>query len=143
MLIENGSIQAAVLRVKLKKLDLWNSARKKTAQFYLDNLSGVGLSVTEVESWADPVWHLFVIQVEDRDKLQLHLSQAGISTLIHYPLPPFRQEAYQDWDGDASSLCDRLSSRILSLPIGPHLAKFEQEYIVEHVNHFLGLVKIC
>ena len=129
-------IQAAVLRVKLKKLDLWNSVRKKTAQFYLDNLSGVGLSVTEVESWADPVWHLFVIQVEDRNKLQMHLSRAGIHTLIHYPLPPYRQEAYKDWDGDTSSLCDHLSSRILSLPIGPHLSIFEQEYIVEHVNYF-------
>lgn len=117
-------IQAAVLRVKLKHLDDWNERRKVLAAEYSRGLAKTGLVVPQVPAFVDPVWHLFVVQHSQRDQLQQRLTDSGIETLIHYPIPPHLQEAYAN-SGYGSGACpcaERLASRILSLPIGPHLS---------------------
>lgn len=117
-------IQAAVLRVKLKVLDEWNGHRKEIAQLYLELLKGSGLVLPNVPEWAEPVWHLFVARHSERDFLMQKLNEAGVGTLIHYPVPPHRQEAYASagFRPEAFPLAARLASEVLSLPIGPHFS---------------------
>ena len=129
-------VQAAVLGVKLKHLAEWNERRRTTAAFYLERLAGTNLILPAVPAWADPCWHLFVIRSPERDHLQARLAEAGIQTLIHYPIPPHRQQAYADLGlGEgAFPIAERLASEVLSLPIGPHLACDQAERVVEAVQ---------
>lgn len=116
-------IQAAVLRVKLGVLDEWNERRRDLAERYLDALAGSNLGLPAVPCWAEPVWHLFVIRSSARYSLKARFDKAGIGTLIHYPIPPHAQQAYQslNFDSEAFPLANRLAEEVLSLPIGPHL----------------------
>ena len=118
-------VQAAVLSVKLKVLDEWNTRRKKIADIYLDRLAlqSTSLRLPFVPDYADPVWHLFVVQHPKRDQLQNQLAEAAIGTMIHYPIPPLRQQAYASLNiGPEAMLIAEMTARnLLSLPIGPHL----------------------
>ena len=87
-------LQAAILRVKLAHLDEWNARRRAIAARYQRGLAGCGLTLPHVPEWAEPVWHLYVVQHPQRDALQQALTDAGVGTLIHYPIPPHRQQAY-------------------------------------------------
>ena len=87
-------LQAAILRVKLAHLDEWNARRRAIAARYQQGLAGCGLTLPHVPDWAEPVWHLYVVQHPQRDALQKKLADAGIGTLIHYPIPPHLQQAY-------------------------------------------------
>src|SRR5205814_1902340 len=90
-------LQAAFLRAKLKKLDEWNDRRRAIAARYLESWSGaIELTLPFVPDWAEPVWHLFVVRHSQRDQLQQQLTEAGIGTLIHYPVPPHLSGAYAD-----------------------------------------------
>ena len=114
-------MQAAFLRVKLKKLDEWNERRAKIAKLYLNNLvNAKGLILPYVPVWADPVWHLFVIRHKKRNLLQRKLNEAGIETLIHYPVPPHLSEAYDDLHYGAYPVTEELARTVISFPIGPH-----------------------
>jgi dTDP-4-amino-4,6-dideoxygalactose transaminase len=127
-------LQAAFLRVKLRKLDDWNDCRKKAAACYLQELADVpGLILPEIPLWAEPVWHLFVVRHQKRDKLQKALEWAGIKTLIHYPIPPHLSEAYSDLGYKAGDLpvAEELANTILSLPIGPGLGEKEIRMIAQ------------
>lgn len=125
-------LQAAVLRVKLRHLSAWNERRKQVAARYLRELKGSGLELPHVPDWADPVWHLFVVQSPERSSLQQTMRKAGIDTLIHYPVPPHLQEAYRDLDLSEGSLpiSERLHQQVFSLPIGPHLKDEQVEAVV-------------
>jgi dTDP-4-amino-4,6-dideoxygalactose transaminase len=116
-------IQAAFLRVKLKALDRWNDRRRAIASRYLDELSRAGLGMPKVPDWAEPVWHLFVVRDEARDRLRQHLDGAGIATMVHYPIPPHLQEAYlsSGFVQGEFPIAERIATRSLSLPMGPHL----------------------
>jgi dTDP-4-amino-4,6-dideoxygalactose transaminase len=116
-------VQAAVLRVKLKVLDEWNARRKKIAARYTAALAGTSLVLPAVPAWAEPVWHLYVVQNPQRDALQKTLGEAGISTLIHYPIPPHLQQAYAQagYVKVQFPIAERMASQLLSLPIGPQL----------------------
>jgi dTDP-4-amino-4,6-dideoxygalactose transaminase len=117
------SIQAAVLRVKLQYLDRWNEIRRKIAAQYQSELSDSDLVIPSVPDWAESVWHLFVVRSKARDQLQKRLAQAGVSTMIHYPIPPHLQGAYAALKfakGDFP-IAERMASEVLSLPIGPHV----------------------
>lgn len=116
-------LQAAVLRVKLAHLDAWNARRAALARIYLEGLRVTGLVLPHVPDWAEPAWHLFVIRSARRDELQQALTKAGIGSLIHYPTPPYRQQAYADlsFATDTFPLSSRLADEVLSLPMGPHL----------------------
>ena len=117
-------IQAAVLRVKLAHLDAWNARRADAAAAYLQGLHGCGLVLPHVPEWAAPAWHLFVVRHPQRDALQQRLSEAGVGTLIHYPIPPHRQAAYADagFAQEAFPIASRMADEVLSLPMGPHLS---------------------
>ena len=117
-------LQAAFLRVKLACLDEWNARRKALAALYLELLPGIdGPTLPFVPDWADPVWHLFVVCHPRRDELQRLLSGRDIGTLIHYPVPPHRSEAYAGSEPADRPLpvTEELASTVLSLPMGPHL----------------------
>lgn len=115
-------IQAAFLRVKLRKLDEWNDRRRKIATLYLEELSGLpDLTLPYVPEWAEPVWHLFVIRHRKRDKLQEHLAANGVATMIHYPVPPHKQSAYHELRHLSFPISERIHDEVLSLPMGPAL----------------------
>lgn len=127
-------LQAAFLRVKLSRLDEWNSRRRQVAAHYLHALSGQAwLTLPHVPDWAEPVWHLFVIRCEQRDALQKTLSDAGIGTMIHYPIPPHLQPAYADlgFKKGGFPLSERMAKEVLSLPMGPHLIETECSSVIK------------
>lgn len=134
-------VQAAVLRVKLNYLDAWNEKRKEIAALYLRELSCTPLSLPYVSAWAEPVWHLFVVQSPLRDRLQRRLKEAGVNTLIHYPIPPHLQTAYQELAYVPGSLpvAEAIHTRVLSLPLGPHMNPYQVEHVVEAVRQ-VGVV---
>lgn len=126
-------LQAAFLRVKLKKLDEWNGRRRTVAAQYLADLRELpGLILPFVPAWVDPVWHLFVVRHQNRDDLQQQLTQAGIGTLIHYPVPPHLSGAYADgrWARGAFPVAENLADTVLSLPMGPHLQEDQAGLVV-------------
>jgi dTDP-4-amino-4,6-dideoxygalactose transaminase len=124
------SLQAAVLRIKLRRLDEWNDRRRAVAARYLERLAGADeLVLPEVPEWADPVWHLFVVRHPRRDELQARLADAGIDTIIHYPIPPHRTGAYAT--GASLPIAEELAGEVLSLPMGPHLSLDDAERVAE------------
>ena len=126
-------LQAAILRVKLAHLDGWNARRRVIAQLYQDGLAGRGLMLPHVPEWAEPVWHLYVVQHPQRDALQQALTDAGVGSLIHYPIPPHRQQAYAQagWGQGAFPLAERMANQVLSLPMGPHLGAQQVAMVIE------------
>lgn len=126
-------MQSALLRVKLPKLDEWNARRAVIAKRYLAAWAGLpGLTLPYVPSWAEPAWHLFVVRHAKRDALQQKLTNAGVGTLIHYPVPAHLSGAYADagWKRGSFPLAEASADTVLSLPIGPHLPS-DQASIVE------------
>jgi dTDP-4-amino-4,6-dideoxygalactose transaminase len=114
-------LQAALLRVKLRRLDDWNSRRAYLAGLYLDGLRGSQCTLPFVPDWADPVWHLFVIRHPRRDALQKHLADHGVQTIIHYPIPPHLSGAYAaGFKRGGLPVAELMADEVLSLPIGPH-----------------------
>jgi dTDP-4-amino-4,6-dideoxygalactose transaminase len=116
-------VQAAALRVKLQYLDEWNARRTAIASRYAVELAGTGLLLPNVPEWAEPVWHLFVVQHANRDALQRALQEAAIGALIHYPIPPHLQQAYAaaGYAKGSFPIAEQMANRLLSLPIGPQL----------------------
>jgi dTDP-4-amino-4,6-dideoxygalactose transaminase len=131
-------IQAAVLRVKLKHLDEWNARRTTIAGRYNTALADTGLSLPAVPEWANPAWHLYVIRTQKRESLQRHLTDAGIGSLIHYPIPPHLQQAYADLPykpGDFP-IAEAMAADVLSLPMGPQLSKDDANSVIAAIcNH--------
>jgi dTDP-4-amino-4,6-dideoxygalactose transaminase len=127
------SLQAAFLRVKLRHLDEFNARRGRIAARYLEGLREEVI-VPVVPEWADPVWHLFVIRHIQRDALQARLDEAGIDTLIHYPIPPHRAEAYRDFAALQLPIAEQLADEVLSLPIGPHLQLEAVDRVIDAVR---------
>ena len=132
-------LQAALMRVKLLKLDEWNERRRTIAQYYLLALEGMpNLRLPRVLNRVDPVWHLFVVRHPKRDELQKHLTNGGIGTLIHYPKPPHLQDAYAELGHTVGSfpISEQLAGEVLSIPIGPHLSQVDAEQIVAVMQTF-------
>ena len=129
-------LQAAVLRVKLAHLDDWNARRAALAQVYLDGLRDTGLVLPHVPDWAQPAWHLFVVRHRQRDDLQRALAEAGIGSLIHYPIPPHKQQAYAEagYRADAFPVANRLAEEVLSLPMGPQMGVGQADQVVVAVQ---------
>lgn len=129
-------LHAAFLRVRLSHLDEWNSRRVRIAAEYLEELRTCELMLPVVCEGADPVWHLFVVRSKRRDELQGLLKRAGVSTLVHYPIPPHLQKAYPDLALPAGSLpiTEAIHREVLSLPIGPQLSEAHQARVVGAVK---------
>lgn len=123
-------VQAAALRVKLKYLDEWNARRKEIAADYLAQLQAPDLVLPVTLDSCDPVWHLFVVRSQNREALSEHLTQQGIQTLIHYPIPPHKQRAYMGMNQSSYPISEKIHNEVLSLPMGPHMpAKQRMEVI--------------
>lgn len=125
-------IQAAALRVKLKVLDEWNIRRAVIAHRYQTELTGAGVTLPFVPDWAEPAWHLYVVQHPQRDALQKELGEAGIGTLIHYPIPPHLQQAYASagYVKGQLPIAEQMAKQLLSLPMGPHLTLNQQITVI-------------
>jgi dTDP-4-amino-4,6-dideoxygalactose transaminase len=126
-------LQAAFLRVKLFHLNEWNRRRRSIAARYLSELADVpDVVLPAMLEDVEPSWHLFVIRHPQRDVLQQRLTQAGIGTLIHYPVPPHLADAYAElgMKTGAYPIAEDLASTVLSLPIGPHLGLEATEFVI-------------
>ena len=130
------AIQAAMLRVKLSKLELETQHRRSIAAIYLQNIHHPAVQLPQVASPEQHVWHLFVIRTGQRTALQQHLAAQGIQTLIHYPIPPHQQQAYAEWNAQSYPLTEAMHQEVLSLPRGPTLTKNEALQVAKMVNSF-------
>ena len=128
-------IQAAVLRVKLAHLDAWNARRSRLAARYHDRLADSGLVLPSEPGQAESCWHLYVVRSPGRDRLIKALAAEDIECLIHYPIPPHRQQAYTGagFAADAFPIANRMHDEVVSLPLGPHLSDEQQERVIDAV----------
>lgn len=132
-------IQAAMLNVKLPYMDKEVEHRRQIAQLYLTGIKNplihLPLQNIDAEKYDQHVWHLFVVRSEKRDELQKYLSNHGIQTLIHYPIPPHQQQAYKEWNHLSYPISEQLHTEVLSLPISPILSLEDAQKIVSICNN--------
>ena len=131
--------QAGFLSVKLKYLKEWTSKRQEIAGWYNDGLKGVGdLILPQVQEKATHVYHIYMIRTNRRDELKVWLHEKGIGTLIHYPIPPYKQEAYSflNYKTGDFPISDEIASTCLSLPLWPGMDEKNVFYISEIINDF-------
>jgi dTDP-4-amino-4,6-dideoxygalactose transaminase len=137
-------IQAAVLSVKLKRLDTDNQRRREIAQFYCENINNPAIVLPNNNNFSlftfhfslTHVWHLFVIRTPDRDRLQKYLMENGVETLIHYPIPPHKQKAYKEWNSLSLPITEKIHNAVLSLPISPVMKDEEVQIITDIINAY-------
>lgn len=130
------SLQAAVLRVKLKQLDNWNARRRRHADYYLSHLNTQVVTLPAVHPETKSVWHLFVVRSPDRDKFQKQLKAKGISTGIHYPIPLHLQPVYTHLGINVGNLkvTEKVANQIISLPMYAELTNDQLDFIIEAIN---------
>lgn len=131
-------MQAAVLTVKLRHLDMLNEARRQRAKEYLSLINNPKVMVPHqmYDDWSRNVVHIFPIFCEKRDELQTYLSQHGIGTMIHYPIPPHQQACYKSWNSLSLPITERIHQQELSLPCHQMMTSEETKYIAETINSF-------
>ncbi|MCW4468344.1 DegT/DnrJ/EryC1/StrS family aminotransferase [Flavobacterium sp. MFBS3-15] len=130
-------IQAAVLDVKLQYLDAENEKRRDVVNYYLENITHPEIVLPWLpDNEREHVWHLFVIRTKDRDGLQQYLKENGIQTLIHYPIPPYKQEAYPELNNLSFPITEKIHEEVLSLPVSPVMNKEELQKIIETINSY-------
>ena len=129
-------IQAAILRVKLSHLDTWNMRRNAIAHRYQTELKQIGFNLPKVPVWASPSWHLFVVTCPERDVMQKRWHEAGVPTLIHYPIPPHLQQAYQSLNLPEGSfpIAECMAKEVLSIPIGPQMSQAQIDFVISKIN---------
>ncbi len=130
-------LQAAFLSVKLPQVEAENERRKIVANRYLSEINNPKITLPAYNGGAHHVFHLFVIRCESREDLQRYLSEKGIQTLIHYPVPPHRQKALPDWNNWSFPLTEKIHREVLSLPMSPVLAEDEIAHIIKVLNHYV------
>jgi dTDP-4-amino-4,6-dideoxygalactose transaminase len=137
------SIQAAILRVKLKYLDSWNQARRDHANYYKKILTGSNYVLPGVPSYAEPVWHLFVVQTDFRETLMKHLSEQGISTGIHYPIPIHMQGSYRELGHKSGDfpITEKISQKIISLPMYAELNNEMIDFVAKNLLNYSSSMK--
>jgi dTDP-3-amino-3,4,6-trideoxy-alpha-D-glucose transaminase len=133
-------LQAAFLRVRLAHLDAWNARRRATATHYFETLANLPLVLPPRDDDIESSWHQFVIRASDRDRLRSTLARHEVETLIHYPVPPFAHPAFADLPIPAGAfpIAERLATKVLSLPIGPHLSPAGAQRVAEALGAALG-----
>ena len=131
-------IQAAILNVKLNYLDSWNKTRQEIAKRYIGTFENSVVLCPRENGWTNSAWHLFVIETSDRDLFQGQLSSVNIESMIHYPKAPHQQTAYSAaFAGKKFERAERLSSSVLSLPIGPGMSNEDVSFVCEAVKKIL------
>ena len=129
-------IHAAVLDVKIKYLDEDNTCRQKIAKYYYDNINNPKITLPTLLDDAQNVYHLFPVFCEQRDDFQQYLKDNGIQTLIHYPIPPHKQECYKEWNNISMPVTEKIHHQELSLPISPVLTLDEAAEVVKVINQY-------
>lgn len=129
-------LQAAVLRLKLRRLDADNQCRRNVARRYIENLCNDFVRLPEISNWDAHVFHIFPVFCDSRDQLRLFLDKAGIQTQIHYPIPPHQQAAYAEWKRLKFPITESLHQKELSLPMSPLLTLSEAEYLCTCIHRF-------
>lgn len=127
-------LQAAILRVKLQFLDEQNTQRQGIAERYLNEIRHSAVTLPFISEDNVSTWHIFVVRTSARDVLQRHLASRGIGTIIHYPIPPHRQEAYAEWKDRSFPVSEQIHREVLSLPLNQALSDREIESIIQSVN---------
>jgi dTDP-4-amino-4,6-dideoxygalactose transaminase len=133
------ALQGAFLRVKLRHLPAWTAARRERAEWYQYGLASISqINCPKIHPKANPVWHLYVVQAEDREELQQHLASCGISTGLHYPVPLDRQPAFAAYDSANGSYprSDAAVSTLLSLPMFPEMTKEQSDHVIASIKLF-------
>jgi len=135
------TIQAAILRAKLKHLDKWNRMRRKNAKIYIDELKGIKSIVLPCEAdYAKSVYHIYAVRVKNRDRVIRELTKNGIGALIHYPIPLHLQKVYKPLGykkGDFP-IAEKVAQEIISLPMHPHLKNSQIKFIVEIIKNIVS-----
>lgn len=135
-------IQAAMLSIKLKYLDKETAHRRKIANLYLKEIQNplikLPLKDVNAENYSQHVWHLFVVRVENRERFQQYLTENGIQTLIHYPIPPHKQQAYKEWNSLSLPISEKIHDEVISLPMSPTQTLEETQRIIEICRSFKG-----
>lgn len=131
-------LQAAFLRIKLRKLDMWNAWRKNAAKRYLERIGNENVILPKVADGCDPVWHIFAIRSQDRDGLEKHLKINDIGTTIHYPIPIFQQKAYEDLKIKEGSfpIAEMIAKQELSLPMFYGITDEQIDYVCDVINRW-------
>ena len=134
-------MQAAMLRVKLRHLETEITKRRRVVKAYQEGITNKAL-VLPTQHCDSPltgenhVWHLFVIRCQQREALQQHLTERGIQTLIHYPIPPHHQQAYKEWSKQSYPLTEAVHQEVMSLPISPLMSEDDAQVVIAAVNSF-------
>ena len=130
-------VQAAVICLKLKRLDADNEARRRVAQAYSEGINNPLITLpTLPEDPLQNVWHIYPIRTQERDRLREYLSASGIETMVHYPIPPHRQKAYSEWNDRTYPISERIHREILSLPMSPVMREEEVQRVIEALNGY-------
>lgn len=129
-----SEIQAAVLSVKLKYLDEEIRARRAQSIRYRNEINNSKIQLPSVGNESSHVWHLFVIRCENREQLKAYLDQCMIQTLIHYPIPPHKQECFSQWNDLSFPITEKIHEEVLSLPINSSLSDDQISYVIEKLN---------
>ncbi|EGR0413222.1 DegT/DnrJ/EryC1/StrS family aminotransferase [Vibrio cholerae] len=134
-------IQAAMLRVKLKQLNVETERRKEIALAYAKGIKNLALlqpisADSTLLSLEMHVFHLYVISAVEREAFQAHLAKAGVQTLIHYPIPPHHQQAYKQWGDQSYPLTEAIHQQVISLPISPVMTEEEVSTVIAACNNF-------
>ena len=127
-------LQAALLRVKLGRIDADNQHRRDIAKRYLNEIRHPDIALPVVGALNEPVWHVFVVRSNAREALQSYLKSLGIDTLIHYPLPPHQQQAYREWNALSFPLTEAIHREVLSLPISPVMSEQHVDAVIAACN---------
>lgn len=131
-------IQAAVLDVKLRHLDEDNAKRKEVARKYLEGISNPSIILPKVEDFDSHVFHIFPIRTKKRDELHEYLEENGVQTIIHYPIPPHKQECYKEWNDRSYPLTEQIAEEELSLPMSPVMTEEEINEVIRLLNEWKG-----
>jgi dTDP-4-amino-4,6-dideoxygalactose transaminase len=134
------ALQAAVLDIKLKRLAAWNDCRREVAAQYAARLAGSAVETPTTADYGEHVYHIYMVQVDERDRVRQELAQVGVETGLHYPVPLHLQTAYQHLEHGPGSfpVTERVAERLLSLPMFPHMRREQVDYVCEQLLKVVG-----
>lgn len=129
-------IQAAILNVKLKYLDEDVAIRKKVAEYYITHITNPRIITPGITDWDNHVFHIFPIRCKDRNELQKYLMDNDVQTIIHYPIPPHKQECYREWNNLSFPITEQIHAEELSLPMSPVITEEEIDIVTDLLNRW-------
>lgn len=129
-------LQAPILLAKLKDLDEDNNYRRQVAEYYNNKIHNKAVVLPQSETHEGHVWHVYVVRVQDRAGFISFMEQKGIQTMIHYPIPPHKQKAYEEWNTHVYPISELIHSEVVSIPLSPVMKWEDVEYVSEAINEY-------